>query len=458
MIDTDTIISLITPDNDGAIAVFRISGPHSISIIDKIFYPVQAGKKIINQTSHTIHLGNIFNQNGILDQVLISLFKMPNSYTGEDIIEISCHGSSYIRNQILQLCINNGARLARPGEFTLRSFLNGKIDLSQAEAVADLISSEAEIEHQIAIQQLRGGISSYIKILRKDLINFASLIELELDFSEEDITFIDRSKLYSFLYNLKENLELLINSFSLGNAIKNGISVSIIGEPNSGKSTLFNVLLNEERAITSKIPGTTRDTIEEEIILNGIRFRFIDTAGIRKTTNQIEKIGIQKTFEKIKESQVIFYLFDATIFNEKKILKNFIKIQSQYPKKIYFVISNKSDISLIKFHKNPPKNFFIISAKKLQGIDNLKNALVDLFNYKKLKEQSIVITTGRHYQALQKSLDIIFDVLQDLKNDKSSDLIAVNIRKILYYLGEITGEITTDDLLKNIFSQFCIGK
>ncbi|XOD67651.1 MAG: tRNA uridine-5-carboxymethylaminomethyl(34) synthesis GTPase MnmE [Flavobacteriales bacterium Tduv] len=458
MLHTDTIVALATPDGVGAIAVLRLSGSDSILIVDKIFRSSRSGKELKDQNSHTVHLGELFDGNTILDQVLVSLFKAPHSYTGEDMVEISCHGSPYIRQRILQFCIRNGARSARAGEFTMRSFLNGKMNLTQAEAVADLIASESEATHQVAMRQLRGGVSDRIKKLRGELLDFASLIELELDFSEEDVTFADRSQLYRLLDRLEDDLKLLINSFTSGNAIKQGIPVAIVGAPNAGKSTLLNVLLNEERAIVSDMAGTTRDAIEEDIILEGIRFRFIDTAGIRQTTDQIESIGIQRTFEKIRQARIVLYLFDATAFDEDRVWSELADIQSEYPEKDFFVIANKSDLSSVDFRQASPENFLSISAKRIEGIEELRKALTDLINREALNGQGVTLAQGRYYEALQKAFDALLNIHSGLDRGMSGDLVAVDTRRALYYLGEITGEITSNDLLENIFSRFCIGK
>lgn len=458
MLYTDTIVALATPDGAGAIAVLRLSGTDSVLIADKIFRSARSGKELKSQNSHTVHLGELFDGSTLLDQVLISLFRAPNSYTGEDVVEISCHGSPYIRQRVLQLCIKRGARLARAGEFTMRAFLNEKMDLTQAEAVSDLIASESEAAHQVAMHQFRGGVSDRIKKLRGELLNFASLIELELDFAEEDVTFADRSELYSLLDRLDEDLKLLIDSFALGNAIKQGIPVAIVGAPNAGKSTLLNVLLSEERAIVSEVAGTTRDSIEEEIVLDGIRFRFIDTAGIRQTTDQVEKIGIQRTFEKIRQARVVLYIFDVNAFDKDKVRVEVAELQSEYPDKIFFVIANKSDLSSVDFQQVRSENFLSISAKRAEGIEDLKRVLTALIDREALHRLDVTLTQGRHYQALQKALDALLDVRGSLEHGMSGDLVAVDIRKALYHLGEITGEITSDDLLGNIFSRFCIGK
>lgn len=459
LINNDTIIAPITPSGIGAIAVFRLSGSNSFQITDKIFraYNLQ---KIINQNSHTITIGNIFDGKDILDQVLIFIFKSPKSYTGENVIEISCHGSLYIQQKIIELFIKHGARLAQPGEFTLRSFMNGKIDLSQAEAVANLIASESKIEHQIAINQMRKGIANTIKKLRKDLIYFASLIEFELNFSEEEqLNYVDYSKFYLLLNNITEYIKHMIDAIHFGNAMKTGIPIAIVGLPNAGKSTLMNSILDDDISIISDIPGTTRDAIEGTIILDGIKFRFFDTAGIRTTHNKIEKIGIKKTFEKLNIAKIILYIFDSVIFNEKNFYQDFSNLTKQYSNKIFIIIANKSDIKNIVFKNIPKEDFMNISANKKNDIDILKNKLVHLIKKEHPKIlQSENIMNSRYYEALNKSYQLIFNIRQGLQKNISRDLLSIDIRECIHYLGEITGEITTNDLLDNIFSRFCIGK
>ncbi|WP_185857064.1 tRNA uridine-5-carboxymethylaminomethyl(34) synthesis GTPase MnmE [Blattabacterium cuenoti] len=462
-LDGDTIVALATPIGSSAISVIRISGKNSISIVENIFVSIKSGKKLENQSTHTIHLGYVVAENNnLLDQVLVSIFKSPFSYTGENMIEISCHGSYYIQQQILQLLIRKGIRLARPGEFTLRAFINQKVDLSQAEAIADLIVSENKICHEISLEQIKGSFSSLIKDLRKKLLDFASLLELELDFSEENVIFAKRSELFSFFQELKGTLKDLIESFSLGNAIKKGIYVVIIGEPNVGKSTFFNQVLQEDRSIISHIEGTTRDCVEGEIILNGILFHFLDTAGIRKTKDPIETMGVEKTMKKIEEAQVILYIFDSSNKNKKeqKIISDIKKIHKKYPLKNIFAIANKSDIS--PFHdfenlKSKIPYFFEISSKNYREVKRVLNALGSLF-LDKLKEKKIVVTQDRHYEALKHSLREISLAHNAFNQGYSVDLVSIYIKDALRYLGEITGEITSEDILKNIFSKFCIGK
>lgn len=458
----DTIIALATASGAGAIAVLRISGTEAITISNTIFKSIH-NKQLKNQPTHTVHLGHIVDADRVLDEVLVSVFKNPQSYTGEDVVEISCHGSSYIQQEIMQLCIRKGCRAASPGEFTLRAFLNGKMDLSQAEAVADLIASDSAAAHQIAIQQIRGGFSSEIKILREELLNFASLIELELDFSEEDVEFADRKQFEDLLQRIRRVLKYLLDSFSTGNVIKNGVPIAIIGAPNVGKSTLLNALINEDKAIVSNIAGTTRDAIEDEITIEGVKFRFIDTAGIRQTEDTVEAIGIEKTFEKMAQSQVILQLFDAskiTTASSQEILKQIQDTATQYPEKQLLIIVNKMDTSSHKVIKDclDSQEFLGLSAKTGEGVAILKTQLLGLVQMGKLRNNDTIITNARHYDALGQALENIQNVQNGLQNGLSGDLLAIDIREALHHFGRITGEISTDDLLGNIFSNFCIGK
>jgi len=462
MTNKDTIIALATASGAGAIAVLRVSGPKAISVSNTLFKSIH-DKNLLNQPTHTIHLGHIVDGDRVLDEVLVSIYKNPQSYTGEDIVEISCHGSSYIQQEILQLFIRNGCRSANPGEFTLRAFLNGKMDLSQAEAVADLIASDSAAAHQIAMQQMRGGFSSEIKKLREELLNFASLIELELDFSEEDVEFADRRQFEDLLQRIVKVLKYLIDSFSTGNVIKNGVPISIIGAPNVGKSTLLNALLNEDKAIVSNIAGTTRDAIEDELIIEGIKFRFIDTAGIRQTDDTVESIGIKKTFAKMAESQVIIQLIDASLIskaNTADILASLVETKAQYPEKETLVVLNKMDLAdkalLSKvFSELEPLH---MSAKTGTGVELLKTKLLDMVHMGKLQNNDTIITNARHYDALRLALENIQKVQVGMQTGLSGDLLAIDIREALYHFGRITGEISTDDLLGNIFANFCIGK
>ena len=445
----DTICALATGSGMGAIAIIRTSGIKAFAICNKVF-----SKNITDVKSHSIHFGTLKKGEEIIDEVLISVFKNPNSFTGEDVFEISCHGSVFIQQQILQLLTENGARIANPGEFTLRAFSNGKMDLSQAEAVADLIASESKKAHQIAITQMRGGFSNDLKILREQLINFASLIELELDFSEEDVEFANREQFTQLLLLIKEKLTKLIDSFQLGNVIKNGIPVTILGAPNVGKSTLLNVIVNEDRAIVSEIAGTTRDTIEDVINIEGIQFRFIDTAGLRDTKDTIEKIGIQKAFEKAEKAKVIIYLLDATT-DFKAQEKEIGKIKKLQNKMI--VVVNKTDLNPNICETLKKKNYLFISAKNKDGIEDLKKTIIKSIDTN-LSSDETVISNSRHQEELSNTLKEIIAVMGGLNNGISGDLLAINIRQALYHLGLITGEVTTDDLLGNIFRKFCIGK
>ncbi|WP_296316494.1 tRNA uridine-5-carboxymethylaminomethyl(34) synthesis GTPase MnmE [Winogradskyella sp. UBA3174] len=458
----DTIVALATPSGNGAIAIIRLSGENAISIAETQFKSI-SGKQLNKQSTHTIHLGHIVDGKRTIDEVLVSIFKNPNSYTGENVVEISCHGSLYIQQEIIQLFLQKGCRMASAGEFTLRAFLNGKLDLSQAEAVADLIASDNEASHQIAMQQMRGGFSSEISKLREELLNFASLIELELDFAEEDVEFADRTQFKELIVRINFVLKRLIDSFAVGNVIKNGIPVAIVGEPNVGKSTLLNALLNEDRAIVSEIAGTTRDTIEDEISIGGIGFRFIDTAGIRETEDVVESIGIKKTFEKIEQSQVVIYLFDsgASINNLNAVKLEIEKIKNKHPQKRLLIIANKidqlDDIQLAKMNTEI-EGIHLLSAKSGFGVEQLTDSLLNLINTGALKNNETIVTNSRHYDALLKAFEEVQKVQHGLETGLSGDLLAIDIRQALYHFGEITGEITNDDLLGNIFANFCIGK
>ncbi len=467
MIPTETIVALATPSGAGAIAIIRLSGKNAIAIASHVFQSVSK-KDLVKQKTHTIHLGFIVDGQKVIDQVLVSIFKNPHSYTGEDVVEISCHGSTFIQQQIIQLLLRNGAKMAQPGEFTLRAFLNGKLDLSQAEAVADLIASDNEASHQIAMQQMRGGFSNEIAKLREELLNFASLIELELDFAEEDVEFADRTQFADLLNRIEFVLKRLIDSFAVGNVIKNGIPIAIVGEPNVGKSTLLNTLLNEERAIVSDIAGTTRDTIEDELVIDGIGFRFIDTAGIRETKDVVESIGIQKTFEKIEQAQVVLFLVDSlqfTVDSLKSLKVETEKIKNKFPSKPIVVVANKADLltetQISKLEEQLTTynlQLVTISAKQKTGIDELKATLLSFVNTGALRNNETIVTNSRHYDSLLKALEEIAKVRYGLEQGIASDLMAIDIREALYYFGEITGEVTNDELLGNIFANFCIGK
>ncbi len=466
MIQNDTIIALATPNGVGAISVIRLSGENAITIVEPFFKSVKKSKTLLQQKSHTIHLGHIVNNGTILDEVLVSIFKNPHSYTGENVVEISCHGSVFIQQEIIQLFLKNGCRMADNGEFTMRAFLNGKMDLSQAEAVADVIASNSEASHQMAIQQMRGGISNELKELRNQLLDFASLIELELDFSGEDVEFADRTKFKDLVFKITQVLKRLIDSFAFGNAMKKGIPVAIIGEPNVGKSTLLNALLNEEKAIVSDIAGTTRDAIEDELIIDGVAFRFIDTAGIRETKDVVENIGIQKAFEKIDNSQAVLYLLNAKdITNDhwnkfQNDLDHIHKLERQYDK-LFLKVINKSDLLTSEQQKQLQKyeNFLFVSAKENIGVETLKQELTSLVNTGALSNNETIVTNSRHFEALNNALQSIHSVQNGIDAGIPSDLFAIDIRECLRHLGNITGEYDVDkDILGHIFSNFCIGK
>ena len=460
MTNQDTIIALATPNGLGAISVLRISGKESISVTEKVF-KAKNNKLLSKQDSHTVHLGHLIKKGHQLDEVLVTLFKGPHSYTGENTIEISCHGSIYIQKEIINLFIDNGIRVANPGEFTLRAFLNGKMDLNQAEAVADLIASENEGSHKLAMQQMKSGFSDDLKKLRAELLHFSSMIELELDFSQEDVEFVERGEFKKLTNKIKLELNTLINSFQSGNVLKNGISVAIAGKPNAGKSSLLNTLLNDEKAIVSDIPGTTRDSIEDSLIIQGINFRFTDTAGLRETTDFIESKGIEKTINKIKNAKILLYLFDTNDTNVNEIkssINNFKRDDLSI-----ILVRNKIDLinqnpKLLDDIKSISKSQLLeIEATDAKSVESLKIRLineVELLN----PYTDIVISNSRHYEALIKALRAIEEVNEGLVDNVSGDLLSVNIRRSIDHLSEITGEITNDDVLGNIFANFCIGK
>ncbi len=458
---SDTIVAIATPPGEGAIGMIRLSGNEAIAIVNKIF----SGKDLAKQQSHTLHFGKIMDGAKVIDEVVVSIYKGPKSYTGEDIIEISCHGSDYVLKQVINLCMEHGARMARPGEFTLRAFLNGKLDLTQAEAVADLIASQSGSAHKAAIHNLRGGFSEDLKQMREELIKFSALIELELDFSQEDVEFADRTQFYALIDRLTTATEQLINSFKLGNVIKNGVSVAIIGRPNSGKSTLLNALLNEERAIVSEIAGTTRDTIEETLNINGILFRLIDTAGIREhSIDTIELKGMERSKEAMNKADIVIYLFDLTENNPvtaRNEAAQFPIPNSENGVK-YLLVGNKVDETGMENAKNTfadiDNNIIFISAKNKENIHQLKETLFALVAGGEIKQEGTIITNARHYGALQEVLKSLHDIKNGLDNNISGDLISLDIRTCLFALGEITGEVTTEDKLDYIFSKFCIGK
>ncbi|WP_165731039.1 tRNA uridine-5-carboxymethylaminomethyl(34) synthesis GTPase MnmE [Polaribacter sp. 20A6] len=464
MIKNDTIIALATPAGVGAISVIRLSGENAITIVDAFFKSIKKGKTLKNQKTHTIHLGHIIQNNILVDEVLVSVFKNPNSYTGENVVEISCHGSSFIQQEIIQLFLQNGCRMADNGEFTMRAFLNGKMDLSQAEAVADVIASNSAASHQMAIQQMRGGITNELKDLRVQLLDFAALIELELDFSGEDVEFADRTKFKELVAKITFVLKRLIDSFSFGNAMKNGIPVAIIGEPNVGKSTLLNTLLNEEKAIVSDIAGTTRDAIEDEMIIDGVAFRFIDTAGIRETEDVVESIGIKKAYEKAENAQLIIFLIDSNkySYSSEEFLEEIETIKTRFPNKRLLVIANKvdtlscSDSSILQ---SDIENLILLSAKNKTGIEELKNELTSLVNIGALSNNETIVTNSRHFEALNNALIAISSVQEGIDLEISTDLFSIDIRECLRHLGNITGEYDVDkDILGHIFGNFCIGK
>jgi len=456
----DTIMALATPSGAGAIAIIRMSGKDAFSIADKVFRA--KGKKTLSEAkSHTIIFGDIVDGEELVDEVLVSVFRNPKSFTGENSVEISCHGSTFIQKRILNLLSKSGCRMAKPGEYTMRAFLNRKMDLSQAEAVADLIASSSEAAHKVAMHQMRGGFANELKVLREELVHFASLIELELDFAEEDVEFADRSQMIELINRINTKIDQLIGSFELGNVIKEGVQVAIIGEPNAGKSTLLNALLNEERAIVSDIAGTTRDTVEDELVIEGIRYRFIDTAGIRQTTDTIESLGIERTMKKAEQADVVMFLFDASTYTPAQLRSEIseLKIRKSDLEERLILVANKTDKTTeIISEKFANLNAVSISAKEKTGIEELKTRLTEFVNLSALKEDQTIVTNTRHIEALSGAKKSLLEVLQGFDNQMSGDLVAIDIRRALFFLGAITGEITTDDLLGNIFSKFCIGK
>lgn len=451
----DTIVALATAPGIGAIGVIRLSGKDAISISNKLF----PSKDLAQQHSHTIHVGFLKDEDAAIDEVVISLFKNPKSYTGEDVVEISCHGSPFVLQQVMQACIRNGARLAKPGEFTQRAFLNGKLDLTQAEAVADLIASNTSASQKAALHNIRGGFSSVLKDLRENLIQFSALIELELDFSQEDVEFADRTKFYALIEGADSVTKQLLESFKLGNVIKNGVSVAIIGKPNAGKSTLLNTLLNENRAIVSHIAGTTRDTIEELINIDGILFRLIDTAGIRDNSNDvIELIGIEKSREKIKESDEVIYIFDVNTETHADVEAAMALLRDANPN--YLLVGNKADmLGMDKAaQKFTGEDILFISAKEDLHIDRLKKRLVDKVVQGNINPENTIITNARHYEALKEVDRSLTDIKAGLDKKIPGDLLALDIRRCLHYISEITGDISNENVLDYIFSKFCIGK
>lgn len=453
----DTIVALATPSGTGAIAVIRLSGPDAIAICNKVFF----GKDLEKQPSHTVHFGTIREDGIIIDEVLATVFVAPSSYTRENSVEVSCHASPYIIQKLINLFIKNGARTAKPGEFTLRAFLNGQLDLSQAEAVADLIASRTEASHNMALRQLRGGFSNELKALRQQLIDFAALIELELDFSEEDVEFANRPQLKALINSIQSVLRKLIKSFDLGNAIKNGIPVVISGKPNVGKSTLLNALLNEERAIVSDIAGTTRDTIEDEINIGGINFRFIDTAGIRETSDKIESIGVEKAYEKIRQSALVIYLFDPEETSAEELRSIVDELGQHTSTDSILLVANKLDKSNeeeLKKQYEGLNGMLFISAKDRINLDQFTESLLHKAHVDQLNNDETMISNVRHLEALQKTNEALDDTLRLMDQPFGGELLAFEIKRALHHLGEITGDISNEDLLDSIFTRFCIGK
>jgi tRNA modification GTPase len=452
----DTIVALATPPGIGAIGVVRLSGSKAIAVANSLFH----AKDLLKQPSHTLHVGFLKDGEVLLDEAVVSIFKAPKSYTGEDVIEISCHGSPYVLQQVTDACIKHGARLARPGEFTQRAFLNGKLDLTQAEAVADLIASGTEASRRTALHNIRGGFSNVLKELREKMLQFSALIELELDFSQEDVEFADRTKFYELITEAEQVTERLLRSFKLGNVIKNGVSVAIVGKPNAGKSTLLNTLLNENRAIVSEIAGTTRDTIEEVLNIDGVLFRLIDTAGIREhTSGIIEEIGVGRSLEKMQQADVVLYLFDVAQLTPMDLQPTIDDLKKKQLK--YLLVANKIDgtgeTQAKEKFKNIPDVIFI-SAKEGRHTEVLKERLMDHVLQGKVQAEDTIVTNARHYHALRQVSGSLNDIKNGMDNKIPGDLLALDIRRCLHYLGEITGEITTEDQLDYIFSKFCIGK
>jgi len=448
----DTIIALATPPGISALAVIRLSGKNAIEITQQVF----KGKNLLQQPSHTVHLGGLGEKGRTIDEVMVAIFKEPHSFTKENSVEISCHGSPVIVKEIIKLLMAQGARLAKPGEFTQRAFFNGRFDLAQAEAVADLIHAENDNARQAALNQMRGGFSKEIQHLREELIHFASLIELELDFGEEDVEFAKREDLKKLIQQIQVYLQSLIQSFDQGNVIKNGVPTVIAGKPNAGKSTLLNALLNEEKAIVSDIPGTTRDVIEDDVVIGGVNFRFMDTAGLRETADVVESIGVERTRERMKNASLILYLFDLSQTSIEEIHNQEKELQSLgIP---YLKIGNKLDQAKKEVITQLPNDFILISASAKTNLSQLKDKIVSFFQIKEIKQGDVVVTNMRHYQNLVQTNDALDRVLHGMDHGITGDFLAMDIRQALHYLGEITGQITSDDLLANIFSKFCIGK
>lgn len=473
MLNQDTICAVSTAPGAGGIAVIRVSGPKAIVICNTIFVPRTAGKDLLSQKAYTLRYGSIWRgvethgraslQTALIDEVLVALFRAPHSFTGEDTVEITCHGSVYIQQQIMQLLIENGCRSALPGEYTQRAFMNGKMDLSQAEAVADLIASTSEGQHRLALNQMRGGFSHELRNLREQLLHITSLMELELDFSDhEELEFADRSELSALAAHIETVISRLANSFSVGNVIKNGIPVAIIGETNAGKSTLLNALLNEEKAIVSDIHGTTRDVIEDTINIGGITFRFIDTAGIRETHDAIESIGIERTFQKLDQANIVLWMIDASDAS-LQIAQLSEKILPRSIGKQLILVFNKADLLTDTSGIIPaglPENVqsIFISAKKREHIDELQDLLIQAAHIPSLSQNDIIVTNIRHYEALTHALESIHRVQEGLSANLSGDFVSQDLRECIYHLSDIVGEVTTDQVLGNIFERFCVGK
>ena len=457
MFDKDTIAVISSPQGQGAISIIRVSGDRTHTVVKKIFRPKLKQKMYSDLKINKNYLGIIQHKDEIIDEVIISKLKKPNSFTGEDMVEIFCHGSIYIQNRIMELLSDNGIRTANPGEFSLRSYLNGKMDLIQAEGISDLIASNSKTNHKLAMNQMRGGVSTEIKKMRDELLNLSSLFELELDFSEEDVEFASRDKFLSLLNDIEKYISELVDSFKYGNALKDGIPVSIVGSPNVGKSTLLNSILNEDKAITSPIAGTTRDIIEDTFNLKGRLFRFIDTAGIRKTEDQIEKIGISRTFESINKSEIVLYLIDLAT-SVRKIdleIEEFNKLKKKYEEKSIILIFTKADLVKRQIKKTGLNSIFM-NTKEKKDVTYLKNIIIENLNQN--FSNKLIITNSRHYSALSHAKKEINNVKEGLKNNVPSDLLTIDLKQVLYHLGEVTGEVTNDDILSNIFSKFCIGK
>lgn len=457
----DTICALATANGVGALGIIRLSGPQAINFVARVF----RGRDLTTAESHTVHYGFLMEGEEALDEVMVSVFRAPKTFTTEDVAEISFHGSPHIAKKILEVLVKTGARLARPGEFTLRAYLHGRIDLAQAESIADLIASENEAARRLALIQLKGGISKEISALRHDLLNFTSLVELELDFAEEDVEFADRNALVALIHNLRFKIQNLTESFRYGNAVKNGVNVAIIGKPNAGKSTLLNALLKEERAIVSDIAGTTRDTIEEVLHIEGTAFRFIDTAGLRDTSDTIEAIGVQKAREKIGQAQILFYLFDSLESTPQEVI-DFVT-EFARPDLEIFLLHNKTDLTsdntrfdaeILEALPDLQSDIIRISARAQTGLEQLKGRLIDYIGRLKSEGEGVIVSNQRHFEALQQALCSLQNVEEAVNAGITTELLAYELRHALEALGEISGEFTNDEVLGNIFSKFCIGK